>query len=194
MLRSLTLGTVFSLLTASALAGMPMDTSAFATWQFALSLGSTSDGQLFSLFLVKVSDDERVLETEPITRLNFIRQVQGRSFSKANPEGEDLFRKFGVTQCTLPSDSVQMGFLTDCSALNDLWRLKFQSFPLKLEEGMHEMLGWAAKPLRPDDRQLLLLSGYGMKYTLDLVIGENMFRLLRDMGDPEWVDNYRGGY
>lgn len=32
-----------------------------------------------------------------------------------------------------------------------------------------------------------------MKYMLDLVIGENMFRLLRDMGDPEWVANYRSG-
>ena len=41
--------------------------------------------------------------------------------------------------------------------------------------------------------QLLLLQGYGMKYMLDLVIGENMFRLLRDMGNEEWVANYRGG-
>jgi hypothetical protein len=32
-----------------------------------------------------------------------------------------------------------------------------------------------------------------MRYMLDLVIGENMFRLLKDMGDEEWVQNYRSG-
>lgn len=166
---------------------------AFATWQFALSLGSTTEGQLFSMFLVKVSDEGQVLESQPLNRESFIRQIQGRAFSKANPDGEDLFRKYGVKQCTLPEDSAALGFLTDCSALDDLWKLRFWEYPLKVQEGQNARVGWAGNPLRPDDRQLLLLGGYGMKYMLDLVIGENMFRLLRDMGDPEWVANYRNG-
>jgi hypothetical protein len=193
MLRSYTFILVILLRAMGAWAAAPPDTAVFATWHFALSLGSSTDGQLFTLFLVKVGDAGTVLESQPLVRNSFIRQVQGRTFSKANPEGEDLFRRYGVARCTLPEDSAQMGFLTDCSALDDLWRLKFQSYPLKLEEGMHEMLGWAGKPIQPDERQLLLLSDYGMKYVLDLVIGENMFRLLKDMGDREWVDNYRGG-
>ena len=162
-------------------------------WQFALSLGSSSNGQLFSLFLVKVSDAGQVLESQPLARENFIRQVQGRTFSKANPDAEDLFRKYGVRQCTLPEDSAALGFLTDCSTLDELWKLRFWEYPLQVQQGQNARVGWAGNPLRPDDRQLLLLSGYGMRYMQDLVIGENMFRLLRDMGDPEWVANYRNG-
>lgn len=164
----------------------------FAVWKFALSLGSSTDGQLFSLFLVKVMDDTLVVESQPLTRPNFIRQVQGRAFSPANPEGENLFRKYGVKQCLNTEDSA--GFVIDCATLDDLWKLRFWEFPLKVEEGQHAITGWAGMKMRPDDRQLMLLRGYGMKYMTDLAIGENMFRLLKDMGDEEWVQNYRGGY
>ena len=163
----------------------------FAVWKFALSLGSSTDGQLFSLFLVKVVDDTLVVESQPLTRPNFIRQVQGRAFSLANPDGENLFRKYGVKQCLNTVDST--GFVTDCLVLDDLWKLRFWEFPLKVEQGQHAITGWAGMKLRPDDRQLLLLQGYGMKYMTDLAIGENMFRLLKDMGDEEWVQNYRSG-
>jgi len=163
----------------------------FAVWKFALSLGSSTDGQLFSLFLVKVVDDTNVVESQPLSRLNFIRQVQGRTFSQANPEGENLFRIYGVKQCLNTVDSA--GFVTDCRVLDDLWKLRFWEYPLQMAQGQEQLVGWAANKLRPDDRQLMLLSGYGMSYMLDLVIGENMFRLLRDMGDEEWVANYRSG-
>jgi len=38
--------------------------SPFAVTTFALSLGSTTDGQLFSLFIVKVVDDTVVVESQ----------------------------------------------------------------------------------------------------------------------------------
>jgi hypothetical protein len=163
----------------------------FAVWKFALSLGSSTDGQLFSLFLVKVVDDTMVVESQPLSRLNFIRQVQGRTFSQANPDGENLLRKYGVKQCLNTVDTA--GFVIDCTTLDDLWKLRFWEYPLQMEQGQQQLVGWAANKLRPDDRQLLLLKGYGMRYMLDLAIGENMFRLLKDMGDEEWVQNYRSG-
>jgi hypothetical protein len=163
-----------------------------AAWKFALSLGSSTDGQLFSLFVVKVVDDTLVVESQPLTRQNFIRQVQGRAFSQANPEGENFFRKYGVKQCLNTVDST--GFVIDCLVLDDLWKLRFWEYPLQVEQGQHAITGWAGMKLRPDDRQLLLLQGYGMRYMLDLVIGEDLFRLLKDMGDEDWVANYRGGF
>ena len=54
--------------------------------------------------------------------------------------------------------------------------------------------GWSEKPTVPGDRQMLLLNGYGIEHPTDLCIGEDFFRLLRDMGDPDWVNNYRQGY
>jgi hypothetical protein len=160
--------------------------------QFALSLSPSTDGQLFCLFLVKVKDGQ-VVESRPLSRDNFIHQAQGRAFSAANPDAEDLFRKFGVKQCTLPPDSAAMGFLTNCSTLDDLWKLRYWEYPLKTESGQRTGKGWSEKPLVPSRRQMEILGGYGMRFTTDLVIGPELFRLLRDMGNRDWVVNYRNG-
>ena len=160
--------------------------------QFALSLSPSTDGQLFCLFLVKVKDGE-VVESRPLTRENFIRQAQGRAFCTANPDADDLFRKYDVKQCTLPPDSAAMGFLTDCSTLSDLWKLRYWEFPLKVDNGRQMAKGWSEKPLSPSERQMEILNGYGMRYTTDLVIGPQMFRLLHDMGIRECVVKYRNG-
>lgn len=164
-----------------------------ATYEFALSLATGQNGQLFTLFVVKVFEGH-LIESQPLTREQFIRQVQGRTFSKANPDAEDLFRKYDVKACTLPPDSAAMGYLTDCLILDDLWRLRFWEYPFAMADGARQGKGWSEKPTIPSERQLLLLSGYGIHYTTDVCHGENMFRLLRDMGDPTWVDNYRKGY
>ncbi|MGB3869799.1 MAG: hypothetical protein WA937_10105 [Flavobacteriales bacterium] len=160
--------------------------------QFALSLSPSTDGQLFCLFLVKVRDDQ-VVESRPISRENFIRQAQGRAFSPANPDADDLFRKYNVKQCTLPPDSAAMGYLTDCRTLDDLWKLRYWEYPLKVDQGQRMAKGWSEKPLSPSPRQMEILNGYGLKYTTGLIVGPEMFRLLRDMGDRDWVNIYRGG-
>ncbi len=160
--------------------------------QFALTLSPSTDGQLFCLFLVKVRDGQ-VVESRPLSRENFVRQAQGRAFSPANPDADDLFSKYDVKQCTLPPDSAAMGFLTDCSTLSDLWKLRYWEYPLKVDQGQRMATGWSEKPLTPSQRQMEILSGYGLKYTTGLIIGPEMFRLLRDMGDKQWVNIYRGG-
>lgn len=71
----------------------------------------------------------------------------------------------GSKACTLPEDSAAMGFLTDCSTLDDLWRLRFWEYPLAMGEGSRLGKGWSEKPTIPSERQLLLLSDYGMKHT-----------------------------
>lgn len=163
-----------------------------AEMQFALSLSPSTDGQLFCLFLVKVRNGQ-VVESRPITRDSFIRQAQGRTFSPANPDADDLFRKFDVKQCTLPPDSAAMGFLTDCHTLDDLWKLRYWEYPVKIESNQHAAKGWSEKPLVPSPRQMAMLNTYGMRYPGDLVVGPEMFRLLHDMGNRDWVVNYRNG-
>lgn len=177
---------IASLLALMALAGGP------AKYAFALSLSPSTDGRLFCLFLVGLRDSA-VVESRPLTRESFIRQVQGRTFSHANPDAEDLFRKYDVKACTLPPDSAAMGFLTDCTTLDDLWKLRYWEFPVKTADSQHMAKGWSEKPLVPSPRQMQILAGYGLRYPNGLIIGEQLFRLLRDMGDPAWVNNYRNG-
>ena len=184
-----------SLVLAACLALLPLTTRASdqPAWHFAMSLQPTTDGQLFSLFLVRTKGD-LVLDTRPLTREMFVKQAQGRATSLANPEGTDLFARADIRACYLPPDSVAMGYsVRDCSVLDDLWRLRYWEFPTHVQGGGQPMTGWAGMPLRPSDRQLGILAGYGLKHPSGMIMGEELFRLLKDMTDPGWVGNYRQG-
>lgn len=159
--------------------------------EFAMSLAPTSDGRLFTLFIVKMRG-EQIVQSRPITRENFIRQAQGRAFSAANPEAEDLFRKYDVEACTLPPDSAAMGFLTDCITLDDLWKLRYWEYPVYVQDSRRVAKGWSERPRAPSHRQMEILGEYGLRFINSLVVGPDFFHLLRDMGNPEWVNNYRG--
>lgn len=162
-------------------------------WSFGLSLQPTSDGQLFSFFLVRTKGD-LILDTRPITREMFVKQAQGRATSLANADGKDLFAQYDIKACYLPPDSVAMGYsVRDCSVLDDLWKLRYWEYPQHVQGGPKAMTGWAAMPLRPSDRQFSILGGYGMKHLAGLIYGDGVFRLLKDMSDPGWVGNYRQG-
>jgi hypothetical protein len=159
-------------------------------WTFGVSLMTGQSSQLFSLFLVKERGLE-VLSTEPITREQFVLQAEGAVPSKANPTGENLFRRYGVAPCLHP-DSTRM--LYDCWAFDELWKLRFWEYPFVQTKGQQPGKGWAEKREAPSPRQMLLLSDYGILFLNGMARGENAFRLLRDVGDSSWVDNYRKGY
>jgi hypothetical protein len=168
--------------------------SAPPTWTFGISLQPTSDGQLFSCFLVKTLDGN-ILETRPLSREIFVKQAQGRATSLANTAAVDLFAQFDIKPCYLPPDSVAMGYsVRDCMVLDDMWKLRYWEYPQEIPGGGQATgKGWSGMPLRPSDRQLALLAAYGLRYTTDVIIGDALFKLLKDMSDPAWVDNYRQG-
>lgn len=175
------------------LGGQGLRPPPFATFTFGLSLNPGLNNQLFTLFTVKEFEGQ-VIRTEPLTRDQFVLQAQGVVASRANPDGINLFRKYEVLAC-LPEGADTSGrFLLDCGIFDRLWKIRFWDYPYRLVEGQHPGKGWAEKPEAPSARQLLLLTDYGMLHLSDIAKGESMFRLLHDVGDSAWVDNYRKGY
>lgn len=174
-------------------AGHGLRPAPFATHQFGLSLNTGLNNQLFTLFVVKEFEG-RVIQVESISRDQFMLQAQGVVPSKANPRAENLFRKFEVAACLPDTPDTARVHLLDCGIFDELWKLRFQDYPFRLVEGQHPGKGWAERPAGPSPRQLLLLTEYGMLHLSDMARGENVFGLLRDVGDSMWVDNYLKGY
>jgi hypothetical protein len=164
-----------------------------ASYTFGLSLSPGINSQLFSLFVVKEFEG-KVIETSGITREQFVLQAQAAVPSKANPQGVNLFHRYGVQLCIHPEDSTGKRLLRDCDAFDLLWKLRYWEYPFIQTEGMHPGKGWSEKRDVPSARQLLLLTDYGILQVNGMAKGENVFRLLRDVGDSSWVDNYRKGY
>jgi len=171
-------------------AGLGTEPPGMATWTFGLSLATGPSSQLYSLYLVKEHNYD-VVATEPITREQFMLQAQGAVTSKANPAGENLFRRYKVRECLHPEDSTKG--VADCSVFDRLWKLRFKEYPFLLKNGGDPGKGWSEQREAPSRRQLLLLSDYGIMHLTGLARGEDAFRLLRDVGDSSWVDNYRKG-
>jgi hypothetical protein len=163
-----------------------------ATYEFGVSLATGVANQLYSLFLVKVFEG-RVVSTEPITTSEFILQAQGLKPSKANPEGRNHFFMHRIHTCLAFEDTVAVEYRYRCDPLEDLWKLRFQEYPFLQSSGQRPGAGWAETRTAPSPRQLMLLSDYGILYLTGLCRGKDMFRLLHDMGDSSWVQNYRAG-
>ena len=158
-------------------------------WSFGIGLATSANSQPFGLYLVK-EHGLHIVETQPITREQFVLQAQGMIVSKANPGAENLLLKYGVSSCYHPSDS--MIPVRDCVVFDDIWKLRFWEYPFKTQGPPRQ--GWAEKRETPSPRQMLLLSEYGIMNLSSVTRGEYTFKLLRDMGDSSWVDNYRKGY
>jgi hypothetical protein len=173
--------------------GHGLSSAPFATYSFGVSLNTGLNNQLFTLFMVKEYEG-RVIQSDAMTREQFVLQAQGAVPSKANPLNINLFRKFEVDLCLPLGEDTVGRFLMDCEIFDQLWKLRFWEYPFKLREGEHPGKGWAETRTAPSARQLLLLTDFGMLHAGDLAYGENAFRLLHDVGDSAWVDNYRKGY
>ena len=126
-----------------------------------------------------------MIQADPITREQFVLQAQGIVASPANPDKENLFRKYEVNMCLPEGPDTTGRYVADCPVFDDLWKIRFWEYPFRLQEGQREA---------PSPRQLLLLTEYGILRLNDIARGENAFLLLRDVGDSTWVDNYRKGY
>lgn len=158
---------------------------------YGISLNVGMNNELFTCFIVKLVDG-KVAGTEPLTREQFVLQAQGKVPGKGNPEGVNLFAQHGVEACTAePHEDGTPRYMWDCPALDLLWKLRWFEFPFHTMGGQSPGMGWAGRPASPSEGQMGILAGYGLDRVGGLIHGDALFRLLRDMGDPAWVDRYR---
>jgi hypothetical protein len=158
---------------------------------YGLSLNTGMNNQVFTLFVVKM-DGMHVVSTEPITREQFVLQAQGVVPGKANPGKENLFKKFKVEPCVHPDSGK---YWMDCPVFDDLWRLRFKSYPFRIMDGgTPPDEGWAGREASPTPAQMVLLADYGLLRLSGMIKGIDVFRLLHDVSDSTWVEKYRSSY
>lgn len=112
-----------------------------------------------------------------LTQDAFVYQAAGRTNSKANPNGENFFEKYGVK---------------DPNIVEELWKLRYFEYPYRTSRTMPT--GWSTNdsiPTIPSKQQFEILKKYGIKRISDFCYGENAFELLRDMENDKWIERYK---
>ncbi len=147
-------------------------------YRFGFNLLETANGALFHLALVK-TDIEGRKEVKQITFDDFLYQASGKVESVANTKSVNYFVKYGITK---PVETLRM-----------LWKLRFKEMPQggSNEEGWAHYASDAFFVLSNEQREVL--RKYGMKRMTDFIVGDNAFKLLRNMEDATWVEQYKSG-
>lgn len=173
---------------------------------FSLMPGANSTAVSFHV-VKKWDDPAKPIEAYNISQQEFMRIALGLQQSNANPGGKNLFAENGISQCGLFNDTVINHMIVKggmkCNPVDDIWRLRWGQWPFYIAvprnvnpntvQNLGPGPGWAQKPLQPSEGQLEILRGYGVTDPMvDLFWGNNAWKLLKDMQNPDWVSSYRG--
>lgn len=140
----------------------------------------SSVGQYFILY----APNDQIKSMEPISTDEFIRFSKGMNVSKPNPDKKNLLADNGVQ---------------DWRTVEQVWKVRYAKYPYgsRIDDTTvlkTDSLGWTnnfISPYVPRPEQMDILETYGLKTINGYVFGDNLFRLLKDMEDPQWISRYR---
>ncbi len=169
------------------------DTVNFYVFGIRLIMDFSSFGQYYVFYRPRKTD---VLEyANSLSQRDFILQAMGRQSSPANLKKENFFLKYGVCPeiYSLPKkrrSSYCYEKVRDI--LSNLWRLRYSEYPYLIKDPTFNPKGWAGKEYRPSYAQMSILHReFNMDTLSYLIVGENVFLLIRALGDKSWVEAYK---
>lgn len=143
------------------------------------NLNPNATGALVNFALIKpLANGKR--EIIQLSQDNFVYQAKGKMKSKANPYKIDYFKKYNIT---------------NLSVLSNLWKLRYTEYPYntggKPEKGWSQNLEF---DYLPSSEQMEMLKKFGIEHLRDYFYGENAFRLLEAIQNPQWLKSYKEAY
>ncbi|UKN02915.1 hypothetical protein K6119_05225 [Paracrocinitomix mangrovi] len=156
---------------------------------FAIGLFTSAHSQLVTYaFITKLGDN--IINAQVVRADRFMYTALGHwPNPQLNPERINLFEKYQVDSCFLlmnESGTKVVGYYD--RPFWDLWKIRFYEHPFE-----YDLMGWSKGQYSPSVPQKnFLRKEYGINnITLDYFYGDTLFKLLRDVQDPAWVDSYK---
>jgi len=109
-----------------------------------------------------------------LSRENWMYEFTANRPSLANPNNIDFMKEYNINYKTIKS----------------LWKIKFSEYPWS-QKYPDDIVGWAGKQQSPSKRQMEFLKQYGInKFISDPIYGDKLIKLLQDMQNEAWVNEY----
>lgn len=159
----------------------------------------------YAVLGIDTLNDNKIVKTEFVQEGIFVKYCKGLLWNKANPKKVNFFDQYEVDCGIMLGDPImRKGILTQdtlweemaplCLPFYDIWKLKYGVHPHYSKGSTaipDEDKGWAKTRYYPGHKQTLKLQEYGINNIDDYFFGDGMFRLLKDIQDYEWIDNYK---
>lgn len=119
---------------------------------------------------------------------DFVKFASGYWPSIYNPQRINLFEENEVG-CGMFKDSLLLKALPYCFPVDSLWKIRYSEYPFL----GHTEAGWSGDYTKPSVRQAKYLEeNYLVKdVNQDYFLDTNLWKILRDVRDPEWIENYQ---
>ncbi|MBL7898703.1 MAG: hypothetical protein JNJ99_09225 [Crocinitomicaceae bacterium] len=154
---------------------------------FAVGLFAGAHSSMITYAVVSYRDGQ-FLGAQVLTEQQFMYQALGYYPSIANINKENLFAKNGVDSCFLIKNDLNkiVGYYN--KPFWDLWKIRFYENPIQFD-----MRGWSQGQYKPSIYQMKILKeSYGVNNVLtDYFYGDTLYKLLRDVQNPVWVESYK---
>jgi len=127
-------------------------------------------------FYVLTIQQGKIVRSNAISKDSFIKQALGKEKSDANPENENLFLKYEIT---------------NLKTVDNLWKLRYATYPFATSTG--DTLGWTANfanPYMPTEAQQEILKEFNFTQINGYLYGSNLFILMKKTEDPNWLTKY----
>lgn len=118
----------------------------------------------------------------------FVKYASGYWPSPYNPTKENLFKTNNIP-CLVIFDSTRWKDYPLCSPMDSLWKLRFRAHPFT----KNGEKGWSNAEFRPSPNQeKYLFKEYGIRsLDRDYFVDTNLWKILRDVQDENWITLYR---
>lgn len=154
---------------------------------FGLKISFQSTGVL-TTYIAYIDNGRTHSHSKIITETEFIKIASGHWPSIYNPTRRNYFEEYKFN-CGVLKDSFTLKEYTYCIPLDSLWKVHFQKNPLDITLGN----GWSNKQFNPSlNQELFLYKTYGVKHIdSDFFLDSNMWKILSDVQNPQWIENYK---
>ncbi|NPA45027.1 MAG: hypothetical protein GXO49_05800 [Chlorobi bacterium] len=183
------------------------DNNIEAEYSFSIRLLPSMGNNLFQCAIIKNNAPLKG-NIEYLNVNDWILQAAGYEKSLANPNNENLFAKYNVFEVpevakNKGDSEIKYYTINKAKAIfNNLWRLKYSEYPY-FNPKLNNEKGWAQHPdpqitwLPSESQMNILRTSFGIHELSDFIVGENAFKLLKDIRDRNWQNRYiqsAGGY
>ena len=154
---------------------------------FAVGLFTSAHSSMVTYAIVTFQNGQMV-SASVLSEQRFMYEAMGHWPSIANPEKKNLFYLNGVDSCLLIKNDFDKVISYYAKPFYDLWRIRFYEHPMDFDNR-----GWSQGQYKPSLYQARILhESYGVSNVLtDYIYGDSLFKLLRDVQDPEWIYTYK---
>ena len=154
---------------------------------FGVKISFQSTGNITS-YIAYIDNCRTQSHVKQITETEFIKIASGHWPSIYNPTRRNFFTEHNYA-CGVLKDSFTLKEYTYCVPLDSLWKIHFEKHPLDNTRGN----GWSNKPFNPSLKQeLFLYKTYGVAHIdANYFLDSNLWKILGDIQDPKWIENYK---